>query len=283
MAADRLRGADPRDREGSVVAAPGHATRGRGRDRAPRTRARPTRGALARRLARRVLLAAPAACRAPRLRPRPRTRADARALPGGLRPGDGAERPRRGRRGGRPGRPRRGRAAPGRRAPGNQGSPACGHRRGEAPGSHRDPDRGRRRRALLGGRPTRGRGARSGGVTTKLTLQYDGAGFAGWAAQPEKRTVQGELEAAIGRILGAPAPVTVAGRTDAGVHAWGQVCSCRTEALDPVSLNALLPADVAVLDSAPAAPGFDARRDAVSRTYCYRVLHRRTRDVFERG
>jgi len=119
-------------------------------------------------------------------------------------------------------------------------------------------------------------------VTTKLTLQYDGAGFAGWAAQPGERTVQSELEAAIGRILGAPAPVTVAGRTDAGVHAWGQVCSCHTEALDPVSLNALLPADVAVLDSAPAAPDFDARRDAVSRTYCYRVLHRRTRDAFER-
>jgi tRNA pseudouridine38-40 synthase len=120
-------------------------------------------------------------------------------------------------------------------------------------------------------------------VTTKLTLQYDGARFAGWAAQPGERTVQAEVEAAVGRILGAATPVTVAGRTDAGVHAWGQVVSHGAEALDPVSLNALLPPDVAVLDCVPAPAGFDARRDAVSRTYCYRVLHRRTRDAFERG
>jgi tRNA pseudouridine38-40 synthase len=119
-------------------------------------------------------------------------------------------------------------------------------------------------------------------VTTKLTLQYDGAPFAGWASQRGKRTVQGEVEAAIGRILGAHIPVTAAGRTDAGVHAWGQVISYGGEALDPVSLNALLPSAIAVLESAPASAGFDARRDAISRTYCYRVLHRRMRDAFER-
>jgi len=120
-------------------------------------------------------------------------------------------------------------------------------------------------------------------VTSRLLLQYDGGPFAGWAVQPGERTVQGEVEAALGRILGRPTPVTVAGRTDAGVHAWGQVASYDDEALDPVSLNALLPWEIAVLDSAPAPDGFDARRDALSRTYCYRLLHRRTRDAFERG
>jgi tRNA pseudouridine38-40 synthase len=120
-------------------------------------------------------------------------------------------------------------------------------------------------------------------LTSKLLLQYDGGPFAGWAAQPGERTIQAEVEAALSRILGAETPVTVAGRTDAGVHAWGQVASYDEEALDPVSLNALLPATIAVLDCAPAADGFDARRDALSRTYCYRLLHRRTRDAFERG
>lgn len=126
-------------------------------------------------------------------------------------------------------------------------------------------------------------------MTTKLTLEYDGAGFAGWACQPGERTVQGELEAALQTILGEegtdgrPLRLTVAGRTDRGVHAWGQVASYRHEALDPARLNGLLGPDVAVLRSEPAPEGFDARRDATSRTYCYRVLARRTRSVFMRG
>jgi tRNA pseudouridine38-40 synthase len=126
-------------------------------------------------------------------------------------------------------------------------------------------------------------------VVCKLTLQYDGAGFAGWARQPGKRTVEAELERALRTILGErdqagdPLTLTVAGRTDSGVHAWGQVASYRHEAVDPQRLNALLPADLAVLASEPAAARFDARRDALSRTYCYRLLARRTRDVFERG
>jgi tRNA pseudouridine38-40 synthase len=120
-------------------------------------------------------------------------------------------------------------------------------------------------------------------VTSRLLLQYDGGPFAGWAIQPGKRTIQGELEAALGRILGRPTPVTVAGRTDAGVHAWGQVASYEDAVLDPTSLNALLPSAIAVLAATPAPDGFDARRHALSRTYCYRLLHRRTRDAFERG
>jgi tRNA pseudouridine38-40 synthase len=95
--------------------------------------------------------------------------------------------------------------------------------------------------------------------------------------------VQEELEEVLAAILREPVAVTVAGRTDAGVHARRQVCSYREEALDPARLNAMLPDDVAVLASEPAPPGFDARRDARSRTYCYRVLNRPERSAFERG
>jgi tRNA pseudouridine38-40 synthase len=120
-------------------------------------------------------------------------------------------------------------------------------------------------------------------MVTKLTLEYDGADFAGWARQPGLRSVQAELERALEAILREPLALSVAGRTDRGVHAWGQVASYAHEAVDPARVNALLPGDVAVLASEPAAGDFDARRDASSRTYCYRVLARRTRAVFERG
>jgi tRNA pseudouridine38-40 synthase len=116
-------------------------------------------------------------------------------------------------------------------------------------------------------------------VVTKLLLEYDGTDFAGWARQPERRTVQEELEGAVATILGEHLPVTVAGRTDAGVHAWGQVVSYEGEALDPLRLNGVLPPDVAVLASTPMDPGFDARRDARSRTYCFRILNRRERSA----
>jgi tRNA pseudouridine38-40 synthase len=120
-------------------------------------------------------------------------------------------------------------------------------------------------------------------VTTRLDLEYDGTQFAGWARQPDKRTIQEELESALATILRIDAvPVTVAGRTDRGVHAWGQVVSYGHEAVDPRSLNGVLPDDVSVLAATPAADGFDARADAISRTYCYRVLNRRTRSPFWR-
>jgi tRNA pseudouridine38-40 synthase len=126
-------------------------------------------------------------------------------------------------------------------------------------------------------------------MVTKLTLEYDGSEFAGWARQPQLRTVQEELEQALRRILGErgvdgePLALAVAGRTDRGVHAWGQVASYAHEAVDPARLNTLLAPDVAVLASEPAPAGFDARRDAHSRTYCYRVLNRPARGVFARG
>jgi tRNA pseudouridine38-40 synthase len=117
----------------------------------------------------------------------------------------------------------------------------------------------------------------------RLDIEYDGGGFAGWARQPGHRTVQEELERALAMVLRREVRLTVAGRTDRGVHAWGQVASHAGEPAPAASLNALLPADVAVLASAAAPDGFDARGDARSRTYCYRVLHRRERSAFERG
>jgi tRNA pseudouridine38-40 synthase len=120
-----------------------------------------------------------------------------------------------------------------------------------------------------------------------MNLAYHGGQFAGWASQPGMRTVQSELEAALERILGARAPLTVAGRTDAGVHAWGQVASFDLDGDPPVelarALNSLTGPDLAVLSAEPAAGGFDARRDARSRTYCYRVFSDATSNPFEAG
>ncbi|MFZ2050580.1 MAG: tRNA pseudouridine(38-40) synthase TruA [Solirubrobacteraceae bacterium] len=126
-------------------------------------------------------------------------------------------------------------------------------------------------------------------MVSRLTIEYDGTEFAGWARQPGLRTVQGVLEEALHKVLGPldlegePLVLTVAGRTDRGVHAWGQVASYRHEALDPARWNALLPEDVTVLACVPALEDFDARRDALGRTYCYRVLNRQARSVFMRG
>jgi tRNA pseudouridine38-40 synthase len=119
--------------------------------------------------------------------------------------------------------------------------------------------------------------------TTRLDIEYDGTAFAGWARQPGHRTVQGELERALAVVLRAPAALTVAGRTDRGVHAWGQVASYPGDPAPVRSVNALLAEDVAVLGSTAVGDGFDARRDARSRTYCYRLLHRRERSAFEAG
>ncbi|HEV2814020.1 MAG TPA: tRNA pseudouridine(38-40) synthase TruA [Solirubrobacteraceae bacterium] len=119
--------------------------------------------------------------------------------------------------------------------------------------------------------------------TTRLVIEYDGADFAGWARQPGLRTVQGELETALATLLKQPIDLTVAGRTDRGVHAWGQVASYPGPPPELRGVNALTPPDLAVLEAAEAPPGFDARRDALSRTYCYRILNRRQPSAFERG
>lgn len=124
------------------------------------------------------------------------------------------------------------------------------------------------------------RPAPEGGMTTRLVVEYDGTDFVGWAKQPGERSIEAELERAVGQILGAPPRLIVGGRTDTGVHARGQIVAYDGEALAPYNLNALLPRDIAVLESAPARPGFDPRNEALSRTYRYRIWHCRERNVF---
>ena len=119
-------------------------------------------------------------------------------------------------------------------------------------------------------------------MTARLLLEYDGSDFAGWARQPGRRTVQEAVEEALAGARGEETALTVAGRTDAGVHARGQVASHAGEPAPADALNGLLPPDVRVLSSEPAPEGFDARRDARSRTYRYRVLARRVGSAFER-
>ena len=113
--------------------------------------------------------------------------------------------------------------------------------------------------------------------TLRLDLEYDGSGFAGWAAQPGQRTVEGELRRALGIVLREDPELRVAGRTDAGVHATGQVASVSTAnaiASDRLerALGGLLPDDLAATRVRDAAVGFDARADARSRAYEYRLL-----------
>lgn len=119
-------------------------------------------------------------------------------------------------------------------------------------------------------------------MTARLLLEYDGAGFAGWARQPGERTVQATLEEALARLLGREVDLIVAGRTDSGVHARGQVASHDGRPARRSALNGLLPQDVRVLASEEAPEGFDARRDARARTYRYRVLAAPVMSVFER-
>ncbi|HEX5618764.1 MAG TPA: tRNA pseudouridine(38-40) synthase TruA [Solirubrobacteraceae bacterium] len=114
-------------------------------------------------------------------------------------------------------------------------------------------------------------------------MEYDGGPFAGWAAQPGQRTVASELQRALEVTLRAPVALTVAGRTDRGVHALGQVVSYEGELPGLRSVNALLPDEIAVLSAEEAPDGFSARHDARSRTYCYRLLARRAPSPFEHG
>ncbi len=111
-------------------------------------------------------------------------------------------------------------------------------------------------------------------MRVRFDLAYEGTDFAGWARQPAQRTVQGVLEAALGQVLrlAQPPALTVAGRTDAGVHARGQVAHADLDAVPRLSwLNTVLPADVRVFAAAQAPAGFDARFSALSRRYSYRV------------
>jgi tRNA pseudouridine38-40 synthase len=124
-------------------------------------------------------------------------------------------------------------------------------------------------------------------TTVRLDIEYDGSGFRGWARQPGLRTVQGVLEEALATVLREEIQLTVAGRTDTGVHALGQVASFDTEAPLPAdlarNLNGVTPGDVVVLRAEAVADGFSARFDARSRSYLYRVATTRAPSPFERG
>jgi tRNA pseudouridine38-40 synthase len=120
-----------------------------------------------------------------------------------------------------------------------------------------------------------------------VDLAYEGTAYRGWAKQPGHGTVEGLLEEALATVLREPVRLSVAGRTDAGVHAWAQVVSfCAVLDLAPErlrhSLNALLPPDIGVLRIAPAVDGFVAR-EAASRTYRYDLWATAVKPVRERG
>jgi tRNA pseudouridine38-40 synthase len=123
-------------------------------------------------------------------------------------------------------------------------------------------------------------------VRLKLTVEYDGTGFRGWAAQPELRTVEGEMRRALGELYPGFEQLAVAGRTDTGVHALANVVSVEVGAGPPPeravdALNGALPADVAVVAAEAAVDGFHARFDARSRSYRYRVWRRPQRSALE--
>jgi tRNA pseudouridine38-40 synthase len=110
----------------------------------------------------------------------------------------------------------------------------------------------------------------------KLTLAYDGTDFRGWQIQPGQPTVQGLLAETLGKITQERVILHGAGRTDAGVHAWGQVASFKTPKEMPAdefmrALNALLPASVRIRDAAEVGPSFHARWQAEAKTYHYRI------------
>ena len=120
----------------------------------------------------------------------------------------------------------------------------------------------------------------------RLDIEYDGTDFSGWAAQPGVRTIEGTLREALGTLYGRFDSLRVAGRTDAGVHALGQVASVDVEGGPPAAnaaeaLNTALPEDVAVSASVEVPRHFDARHSAKARTYRYRIWRRRTPSPFE--
>jgi tRNA pseudouridine38-40 synthase len=123
-------------------------------------------------------------------------------------------------------------------------------------------------------------------VRLKLSIEYDGTRFRGWAAQPNLRTVEGVVRDALGWVYGSWERLVVAGRTDAGVHALGQVASVDVEGGPPVeraaeALNTALPDDVSVAAVEEAAPDFHARHSATARSYRYRIWRRSTPSPFE--
>jgi tRNA pseudouridine38-40 synthase len=120
----------------------------------------------------------------------------------------------------------------------------------------------------------------------KLTIEYDGSGFLGWARQPGARTIEGVMRDAFDSVFGSWEKLSVAGRTDTGVHATGQVLSVVVDGGPPPSrasaaLNTVLPGDIAVVSAEEAPAGFDARFSARARAYRYKIRNSRVRSPFE--
>jgi tRNA pseudouridine38-40 synthase len=125
-------------------------------------------------------------------------------------------------------------------------------------------------------------------MQVQLKLEYEGTNYSGWQMQSGQDSIQARLEDALARIFGAPVRVRGAGRTDAGVHARGQVAAARLpRPFDPaelaLALNALLPGDIVVLEASEVGDNFDPRRDARLRIYEYRVVNQPQRSAFERN
>jgi tRNA pseudouridine38-40 synthase len=123
-------------------------------------------------------------------------------------------------------------------------------------------------------------------VRLRLTLEYDGTAFRGWAAQPDLRTVEGALREALDTVFPSWSELAIAGRTDTGVHALANVASVEVAGGPPAdraqeALNAELPADLAVLETEEATPDFHARHSAQARSYRYRIYRREARSPFE--
>ncbi len=123
--------------------------------------------------------------------------------------------------------------------------------------------------------------------TYKLTIQYDGTHYAGWQYQPNQPTVQAAVEQALSQITQTRIPVIAAGRTDSGVHAWGQVISFQSEKSLSThewirALNSLLPQDVAVQQAEEVSDTFHARYNASGKIYEYRILLAAHRSALDR-
>jgi len=122
----------------------------------------------------------------------------------------------------------------------------------------------------------------------RLTIEYDGADYHGWQVQANGPTIQEVIENGLGTILREKVRLTSSGRTDAGVHALGQVANFKTSArIEPkklfLGLNALLPDDIVIKKVEEAPPGFDARRSAKSKIYRYVILNRKAPSALERN
>ena len=122
----------------------------------------------------------------------------------------------------------------------------------------------------------------------RLLLEYDGTRYHGWQRQLDAATIQGVVEAAVARLTGEAIALIGSGRTDAGVHARGQVANFRTAGAIPLQafhkgLNSLLPRDIAVLEATDAPPEFHARKSARTKTYEYRILNRGNRSPLARN